>query len=252
MSLLAMQREFRGWLCAEDTMIAPRLHGDAMAGLHVYQNNYRSQLVACLEDSFAQTRAWIGGEAFHAAIVAHIDRVPPSSWTLDAYGRDFPATLAMLYPDDPEVGELAWLDWALGEAFVGPDGPVVTPADATHVDWDDAVLHITPTLDHRAIATNAPAIWAALAASETPPPAMPLPESGALIVWRDHHASRFRAIDRNELQALLLMRSGIGFAELCAELVTSLGEDDGIACAGACLGRWIGDGMISRITTQDG
>jgi hypothetical protein len=81
---------------------------------------------------------------------------------------------------------------------------------------------------------------------------MPLPESGALIVWRDHHASRFRAIDRNELQALLLMRSGIGFAELCAELVTSLGEDDGIACAGACLGRWIGDGMISRITTQDG
>jgi hypothetical protein len=191
---------------------------------------------------------------FHAAIVAHqIDTRPAEQLDARRLWTRLPRDARhALSGRSRSRQNLAWLDWALGEAFVGPDGPVVTPADATHVDWDHAVLHITPTLDHRAIATNAPAIWAALAASETPPPAMPLPESGALIVWRDHHASRFRAIDRNELQALLLVRSGIGFAELCAELVTSLGENDGIACAGACLGRWIGDGMISRITTQDG
>jgi hypothetical protein len=209
----------------EDAHEPPRLRRRRRAGLRVYQNNYRSQLVACLEDSFARTRDWIGGEAFDRAIA--LAYRPRAAEQLDArrLSRDFPATLALLYPDDPEVASWPGSKARSGEAFVAPG---------------------------RAIATNAPAIWAALAASETPPPAMPLPESGALIVWRDHHASRFRAIDRNELQALLLIRSGIGFAELCAELVTSLGENDGIACAGACLGRWIGDGMISRITTQDG
>jgi hypothetical protein len=247
MSLLAMQREFRGWLCADDETIAPRSRGNAMAGLRVYQNNYRAQLVGCLEESFSQTRAWIGGEAFHAAIVTHIDRVPPSSWTLDAYGRDFPATLTALYPDDPEVGELAWIDWALGEAFVGPDAPALDAAQATHVDWDHAVLHFTPTLDHCDIATNAPAIWAALTADEMPPPATTLPQPGAVIAWRDHFTARFRTIDRNELQALLLARSGMGFAEICAALVASLGENAGIACAGACLGQWLGEGLICGI-----
>ena len=59
-------------------------------------------------------------------MVAHVARVPPSSWTLDAYPRDFPATLAPLYPDDPEVAELAVLELALAEAFVGADaaGPI--------------------------------------------------------------------------------------------------------------------------------
>jgi hypothetical protein len=56
----------------------------------VHQNNYRLQLIACLTESFTYTRGWIGGEAFEAAAAAHIDRVPPSSWTLDAYPRDFP------------------------------------------------------------------------------------------------------------------------------------------------------------------
>jgi hypothetical protein len=249
MSLLAMQREFRGWLCADDETIAQRSRRNAMAGLRAYQNNYRAQLVGCLEESFGQTRAWIGGEAFHAAIVTHIDRVPPSSWTLDAYGRDFPATLAALYPDHPEVGELAWIDWALGEAFVGPDSPAIDATAAAHVDWDDAILHFTPTLDYRTSTTNAPALWAALAAGQMPPPAMTLPEAGAVIAWRDHFTARFRAIDREELEALLLARSGMSFADMCGALVSRLGENAGISRAGACLGRWLGDGLICRIGT---
>jgi len=247
MSLYALQRDMRAWLIAEDDVAAGRLGADAAPGLRVYQNNYRAQLVACLEESFARTRDWIGGEAFHQAVIAHIDRVPPSSWTLDAYPRDFPATLATRYPDDPEIAELAWIDVALGEAFVGPDALALTVEDLGDVDWDRATLRFTPTLDIAELTTNAPAIWSALAAGQEPPAVEPLPEAGATLVWRQGLAAQFRAVDQYERRALLLARAGMSFPDLCAAMVGALGEEAGIARAGALLGQWVRDGMIVAI-----
>jgi hypothetical protein len=247
MRLIDLQRDMRRWLVQEDARAAGRIGSHAAPGLRVYQHNYRAQLAACLEESFAQTRAWIGREAFHQAIVAHVDRVPPSSWTLDAYPRDFPATLGMLHPDDPEIAELAWLELALGEAFVAPDAVALGAGDVAEVDWDRATLHITPTLDLADLTTNAPAIWSALAADETPPAVEFLPEPGAMLVWRDGQVSRFRAIDQYERQALLSVRAGLPFADLCSAMVETFGEEQGIARAGQMLGQWLGDGMIVGI-----
>lgn len=246
MTLLALQRDMRAYLLRDDEAAAKRLGDDAAPGLRVYQNNYRAQLVGCLEESFPRTRDWIGGEAFHQGVIAHVERVPPSSWTLDAYPRDFPATLALLYPDDPEVAELAWIDYALGEAFVGADAPALMPADAALINWDRAVLHFTPTLDFTDLTTNATAIWAALAAEDVPPDVETLPEPGVILVWRQAQVSQFRAIDRHEHQALLSARSGRSFVELCMALVDQLGEEDGVATAGAYLGRWLADGLITH------
>lgn len=249
MSLLAMQRDMRAWLVREDEPAAARLGAGAAPGLRVHQNNYRAQLVACLTDSFARTNDWLGGEAFEAAAARHIDRVPPSSWTLDAYARDFPATLAALYPDDPEVAELAWIECALGEAFVAPDAEPFSAADLAGVDWDHAVLEFTPTLDLADLTTNAPAIWSALAQEKEPPAAELLDEAGAILVWRSEQVSQFRAIDQVERQALLWVRAGMPFAELCEAMVASWGEEQGVARAGGLLGQWIADGLIVAATT---
>lgn len=249
MSLLDLQRDMRGWLTREDDAIATRLGAGSGPGLRAYLNNYRAQLVACLEESFARTRDWIGGEAFDHAVIVHIARVPPSSWTLDAYPRDFPATLAILYPGDPEVAELAWLDMALGEAFVGSDSPALGD-DLTGIDWDRAMLRFTPTLDLAELTTNATAIWSALADGATPPGAETLPEAGAMIVWRHAGLSRFRAIGQREQRALLSARQGQSFAELCAAMVDAYGNDDGIALAGQMLGQWLGDGLVVGIETR--
>lgn len=249
MNLLDLQRDMRGWLTREDEAITVRLGADAGPGLRVYLNNYRAQLAACLEESFARTRDWIGGEAFEQAVIVHIVRVPPSSWTLDAYPRDFPATLAIHYPDDPEVAELAWLDMALGEAFVGPDSPALNE-DLTQIDWDRAVLRFTPTLDLAELTTNATAIWSALADGDTPPGVEMLPEAGAMIVWRHAGLSHFRAIGQRERQALLSARQGLSFAELCTVMVDAYGNDDGIALAGEMLGQWLGDGLVVAIETR--
>ncbi len=250
MSLLTLQRDFRAWLSSEDAALATHLGRNPRAGLSVYQNNYRAQLVAFLEEGFAHTRAWIGQGAFLTAAATYIDAIPPSSWTIDAYGRDFPAMLALLHPHDPEVAELAWLEQALSEAFVGPDAPTITATDAVDVDWDRAVLHFTPTLDHRDAITNATAIWAALNASEVPPAVESLAEPATILVWRDGQVSRFRTIDQREMQAILWARGGMAFPDLCAALVEAWGESEGIALAGRYLGQWIGDGLISAITAE--
>jgi len=244
MSLLALQRDMRAWLAQEDARAAERLGVDAAPGLRVHQNNYRAQLVACLSETFAHTSAWLGGEAFESAAARHIDRVPPSSWTLDAYARDFPATLAALYPDDPEVAELAWIECAIGEAFVAPDAAALTAAELAGVDWDRAALQFTPTLDLGALTTNAPAIWSALAREAVPPAAELLAEPGAILVWRSEQVSQFRAIDQVERQALLWARAGMPFAELCEAMVASWGEEEGVARAGGLLGQWIADGLV--------
>jgi hypothetical protein len=241
MSLLSLQRQFGGWLRDGDADAAP-------SGMRVYQNNYRASLSACLEDSFARTRAWIGEGAFEQAMIRHIHRVPPSSWTLDAYPRDFPDTLDLLYPDDPEVAELAWLELALAEAFVAPDAQRLTQADALNLDWDNTVLRFSPTLDFRRVVTNADAIWSALASKTLPPPAVRLDSPHVLLVWRRDLISQFRLIDAREDQALALARSGVPFARLCDAIVAAEGEEEGVALAGQWLGRWLADGLLTNQT----
>ena len=248
MTLAHTQRAFAAYLRGGRS---PRLGAQARAGIRIYRNTYRAQLAACLEESFPHTLAWIGGAGFRAAVVAHVARVPPSSWTLDAYARDFPETLCQLYPTDPEVAELAVLERGLGDAFVGADATPVTVGMLGDIDWDRAVLRFTPTLDMIEATTNAAAIWSALAASERPPAAELLPQPAALLVWRRDMVARFRVADGSEHHALLLARASATFSDLCASLIAARGERKGIEAAGGYLASWLADGMIVDIEGDD-
>ena len=246
-SLIALQRDFRVWLAQESAEAADRLGAAAAPGLSVYLNNYRSQLLAGLRETYATVSAWLGEEVFNAAAAIHIERVPPASWTLDAYGRDFPATLAELHPGDPEVVELARLDAALARIYVGPDCVSVTAGDLGEVDWDRAVLVLVPTFTTLPAATNAAALWSAIAEGAQPPAAAPLDEPAVLALWRVGFTPRFRTLDAGEAEALGQAAAGTTFGALCAQLLQRHGEEQGTALAGTWLGRWLGEGMIAAI-----
>ncbi len=239
-----MQRAMRAWLVDEDRAAAARIGAEATAGLGVYQNNYRAQLVACLEASFPQTRAWIGDTAFLAAAARHVDRRPPSSWTLDAYARDFPDTLVRLHPDDPEIAEIARIELALEEMFVVADCPAIGAGDLGGVEWESAIIRIVPGIDLVDLETNALAIWRALAAGEHPP-TIAYPEVREVaLVWRQEGQCRIRAIEQMELQALFTLRSGVTFGALVRDAAALLGEEDGARTIGTWFGRWLADGLI--------
>lgn len=187
MNLIELQRGLRAHILSGDAF-APHVASHSGAApetrLEVYHHAYRAQLVACLRDTFEKTHAWLGDEPFDDAARRHIEAHPPSSWTLGDYGFDFPATLHALYPDDPEVAELAWLDWSLRRAFDGPDAEPISQEALAAIDWDAAVLVLAPTLTVGEVATNCAAIWGAIAEDQTPPrpptcPPRPPSASGA-------------------------------------------------------------------------
>ncbi|CAD6532525.1 putative DNA-binding domain-containing protein [Paraburkholderia sabiae] len=244
MTLGAWQQDFRTWLTDASKEAARRLGNDAMHGLSVYQNNYRGQLIECLEHSFPQVRTLLGDEAFLHAAITHVNHHPPHAWTLDAYADGFGDTLAVLFPHNPDVHELAWIEHALTDAFVARDAEAL-PLDAlASVDWDAARLRFAPSFRHRIATTNADNIWTALSADAEPPESEMLAEPGGLIVWRRQFVSCLKRVDAVEYEALLHLQENASFATLCDLLVERLGDADGVAKAGALLAGWLGSELI--------
>ena len=249
MNLARLQQEFQNWLVnASDESAA--LLGNHVAGLAVYQNNYRAQLVGCLEGAFPNLRQWLGDEAFLAACITHIDRHPPHAWTLDVYPAGLQKTLYEVFPDNPDVHELAWIEWSLSEAFVAADAAPLRMEALASVDWDTARLQLAPSLRSHALTTNAEAIWSALWQQTPPPEAAMLAEAGGLLVWRRQYTSRLRQIDALELHALQHLQHDGSFAGLCEFLVEHLGEEEGIGRAGEMLAGWIGSELIVGVISD--
>lgn len=248
MSLLAVQRDFQAWLTGGSADIRAGFGERASAGLAVYLNNYRSQLLTCLATTFPTVRAWVGDTVFDDAASTHIDRVWPRSWTLDAYGLQFPETLDELFHADPEIGELARLERELTVAFVGPDAAPFDPTALTDIDWDAAIIRFVPTLALLPVTTNVGAIWSAINAEQTPPPVVRLTERECIAVWRNNFTSKFRTLAGEEVAVLGQPREGLHFAAMCASLVERLGQEQGLSTAGSMLGQWLADGMIAQIS----
>jgi hypothetical protein len=247
MNLATLQNDFRAWLETGSDEAAARFAPNAQAGLLVYQNNYRASLMACLEESFPQTLAWIGDQAFRSVAATLVDARPPDSWSLDHYAVHFPVALTEALPDDPEVAELAMLEQALTDAFVGPDAMALSPDQLPHIDWDGALLRLVPTARLLTHTTNAAAIWSALASALEPPSAEALATPATVLVWRADYTSCFRSLDQIEGDLLRDMIEGVRFADICDRLVTALGEAEGIATAGQWLARWCADGLLQAI-----
>jgi hypothetical protein len=253
MKLADLQRNFQSWLVTASDDAAVCLGAGAAAGLlglsglSVYQNTYRAQLVGCLEASFPQVRAWLGDDAFLHAVVTHIDSHPPHAWTLDAYASDFGETLASLFPDNPDVHELAWIEHALSEAFVARDAEPLSLDALSAIDWDSARLRLAPSFASRVATTNAEQIWSALREGKVPPESAMLAEPGGLIVWRWQFTSCLRQVDALEREALLHLQDNGSFTVLCDMLVERLGDTDGVAKAGALLAGWLESQLVASV-----
>lgn len=247
MMLAEMQQQFRDWLArsADAPSLRQGLHAER--GLAVYQNNYRTQLVNVLRASYPQLLAWLGEAAFVEAAVQHIDRHPPSSWTLDVYGVDFADTLHALYPNNPDLQELAWIEWNLSDAFVARDAGTVALDQLGDIDWDTARLRLSPSLCLHAVTTNATAIWSALQADSTVPEPEMLDAPAGMIVWRRDFSCQLRQIDAIEYGALSALREDDHFQALCDVLVERLGEAQGVERAGHLLAGWLAAGIVVNV-----
>lgn len=246
MTLSELQADLRDWLETGSNEAAARFAPDARDGLLVYQTNYRTALIACLEESFPRTAQWLGSADFRASAARTIDASPPDSWSLDHYAGTFPGSLTSLWPDDPVAGDLAALELALSDAFVGPDAEPLGADEVGRIDWDRAMLTGVPTARLLILQTNAPAIWSALASDAIERLPDPVVQPATILIWRQQYVSCFRTLEPDEAEAAGRLLDGVGFAELCGRLALAHGEADAVQMAGRWLGRWVADGLIDR------
>lgn len=251
MTLTAIQQRFHATVTGVETAAVLDWPRDMHAGLAVYRSAYRARLLDCLRDGFDKCRKWIGDDSFDAAAAHHLILHPPASWTLDEVGRGFSDTLGTLFPDDPEVEELAWLEFGMQQIFTSPDALALAAdiftdraSSFAEADWLDLRLAFVPSLQVRAVMSDCAALWTAIdRQAEMPPIDLPR-DASTLLLWRKDLRSQFRLLDDDEAAGLALMRGGATFEDLCAALVQRCGDEAGVAAAGNMLGRWMTDALV--------
>ena len=244
----------------DDEAPLPAGWGDRHAqGMQVYRGNYRSSVVEALKSTYEKTERWVGEAAFQRAAAHHVITNPPASWTLDDAGAGFDQTCAELFKNDPEVAELAWLEWTMLESFTAKN---VTPLDAEgfaaqsaqfgEEEWANLRITFLPCATARKVEHDLRAIWNALGEDELVRPPSRLQATGSVLVWREGERSTFMMGSAEEARAFQAAQSGTPYAEICMLLA---GDDpseeeahDAAMRAGALLGRWLNEGLIASIS----
>ena len=182
-------------------------------------------------------------------------QTPPNSWTLDHVADGFVEVLHDLFAGDPEVSELAWLEWAMHRAFVAADtvpmdaaGFAAASAGFAEEDWASLRLSFLPSLHLRTVAHDAGTLWNALSADEFEAPDYALPAPAPIIVWREGLRPTFMPLDVPEGHGLARMLDGAGYGEMVESLAAQVGDEEAIMAAGAMLGRWLGNGLIVAVS----
>ena len=256
MTLATLQSDFLSYILQEDKGLPASWNERMAEGLAIYRNAYRARLVEALRETYPKTATWVGDAAFEAAAAHHLISHPPGHWNLDEAGRGFANTLMELFENDAEVAELAWLEWAMHQAFVVADGDPLdaqrfaeTTSDFSPNGWENLRLRFVPGLQQRAVGTDLQRLYKAFASGSQPGESalQTLTEPKHCLVWRENLTPVFCLLDTVEGEALLSMRSGSSYGEVCTRLADSLGEGEAIRHGGAMLGHWLALGLVSAV-----
>ena len=219
-SLAASQQEFMAHLLDEERAPDEGWTERHLAGLAVYRNAYRARLIDALRDTYERTARWIGDDAFHQAAAHHVISYPPTSWTLDKVGEGFAQTLCELFAEDPEVPELAWLEWTMLRCFVAADAQPMNVAEfaaATasfdEIDWAVLRLEFLHGTCQAKVAHDIGALWRALGQEDAGSPDYSLSALAYCVVWREGFKPVFMQVDAVEGQALALMLGGASYGQ---------------------------------------
>lgn len=246
MNLASLQHNMRKWLETGAPDGAEPFGDKAQRGLSVYLNNYRTQLLDCLEAAFPCTLIWLGQAEFRSAARWHIMHHPPTGWTLADYPATFAALLSARFPDDRVAPELAQLELALGDALIAADRPPVTRAMLTALDWAQVALgHAAggQVLHHH---SNAAAIWSALSRSATAPDPEFADAGSQILVWRSEWVACFRVLNPDEAEIFAGMDHARPFTAICGLLEQRCGNGQTAGeRAGQLLARWVDDEAVS-------
>jgi hypothetical protein len=255
-ALASLQRELGTYILSEAPLAerppAPELLRtpagiDPAQRLNIYHHAYRARLSEVLADTFAKTYLFMGSDLFDAQAMAFAPQHPPLQRSLNRYGEAFPAYLANRYPDNPELFELAQLDWDLRTAFDGPDHEALSSAAAqadTGAQWLQREHPLHPSLRLRAVRSNVVSLWKAIDADIEVLPAQELETPATLAIWRKGLQPNFQTLDTDQAAFLTALQGGQSITEACADPQLS-GSLQNPAVFARWLQEWLAEGWLA-------
>ena len=260
MSTLAeRQGAFLRSILDEDAPLPDGWGNSQAAGMAVYRGNYRGALMGSLAETYERTALYVGAKPFAQASINHAISHPPTGWTIDEAGEGFEDTCAAMFADNPEVAELAWLEWTMLELATAPDEESLAAqnfaqasAEFGEEEWAGLRLQFQPRAKARLVAHDLERIWRALDAGEAVPNS-PLSSPQTCIALREGQRPTFTLLEADHQPAIAAMQNGANYGELIAVLLEDNAEpsaDDIQAAAmraGAMLGAWLNLGLIVAI-----
>ena len=258
MSLAKRQAAFMEQVLDENAPLPQGWGNSQAAGMQVYRGNYRSALMDALRDTFEHTARYVGDGPFQRVAVHHAITQPPASWTIDDAGAGFDESCAHVFGENPEVAELAWLEWTMLGLATAPDvarldaeGFTAQTANFGDAEWTQLDLEFQPRAAAREVKHDLTAIWNALNSEGEAMPEFALGEPGGCLVWREGETPTFIMVPAEEACAFAAMQGGASYGEVCVMLAGEGAEESAISDAamraGAMLGRWLNEGLIIAI-----
>ena len=248
--LFAQQAALQDWLMhgnpAASAFIASD-HPDER--LRIYGDAYQLRLIDVLANDFPVLRALAGEAMFETLATGYLHAHPSRHPSVRHFGRDFAVWLRR--QEHPSIwSALARFEWMQGEVFDAIDAVAITMEDVATLPgdvWPGLRLELHPAIRRLRTPACIPAMVEAHHAGNLLPPANGNDPADWLL-WRDDFIIRWRRIDADEAALIDMTADGATFAELCAQLATSLPESGAALRAIGLLKRWITDGLV--ITTN--
>lgn len=256
MELANLQRAFAARMLNGDDAIMTIIKDSSLERrdvlMGVYEHAYGARLAEVLEGDYEKLHAAIGPEMFLAVAADYVSAHPSRHPNARYFGAGMPEFLLTTKPwsETPWHGELAALEWAMGEVFLAEDAPhlAMEAMAALHpTDWPN--LTFTIAADIRRIETQhgGPEAWLALQEDVDPAPAAAEAAGTAQtwLIWRDEYQANFRAMDPAEAWALAEVGTGANFAQLCEGLMEWVPAEDAAGHAAGYLRGWIESNVLA-------
>lgn len=246
-SLHSTQQQLTQYILGPDTehavtqaLVVQTPNGSATQRLGIYHHAYRARLAEALADTFARTALYAGSDSFSVWATDFVEQSPPDSRSLNGYGEGFPAFLQQRFPHNPELFELAQLDWDLRSRFDMADTSALNSTLAGKLppeSWLQTEDTLHPTVLLRTIQTNVAALWQALDANDEVPPAQALDEPLGMVVWRLDQQPHFHTVSM--AQWTFMRHLAAGHSLLSASNAISASHP----LSANTLGRWFQDAL---------
>ncbi|GFE88058.1 HvfC/BufC N-terminal domain-containing protein [Steroidobacter agaridevorans] len=253
--LAELQRDFQRLVMHGHERIVTAVEGSpevpASLRLAIYSEAYRLRLTEALASTLPRLQALLGKEQFAEVAREYIELCPSSYPSIRWFGDRMPQLLRQSFPDQPWLAELATWEWSVAAAFDGADAePVGIDALAAIApeQWPTLTFQFHPTVQILAMRTNAPVIFKALSADDSPPECVELDEAQSWLIWREGLKTQYRSLGADEVAALEVMRGGGSFEMLCDTLCAWHDADAVPVQAAGLLKRWVVEQMIVGVS----